>query len=310
MRISFSILGIFILLLTACSPNPYRKTNRIHKKQLKRYAKELRVFPMEQEDSPSQVNYGPYPVGTTNFNLRRPNYVVIHHTAQDSVRQTLNTFTIPRTQVSAHYVISDKGEVFHMLNDYFRAWHGGVGKWGNNTDLNSTSIGIELDNDGDEEFTYAQINSLLDLLKNLKEKYGIPTENFIGHSDIAPTRKVDPNANFPWKKLAEEGYGLWYDTEEVKKLHLDKDTIRDESIKSNDTLDLRTQPLPKQAIDSSLIVPQNFDPLLALRVIGYDISDPEAAIKAFKLHFIQENINAEFTDYELKVLYNLYQKYL
>ncbi|TBW25828.1 N-acetylmuramoyl-L-alanine amidase [Gramella sp. KN1008] len=308
MKKVFSLIAITAILLVACSPNPYRKTNRLHKKQLKNYAKELRDFPVEQENL--QINYGPYAVGTTNFNLRKPNYVVIHHTAQDSVRQTLNTFTIPRTQVSSHYVISDDGEVFHMLNDYFRAWHGGVGKWGNTTDLNSTSIGIELDNDGYEEFSFAQIKSLLDLLKELKEKYNIPTENFIGHSDIAPSRKVDPNPNFPWERLAEEGFGLWYDAEEVNKLQLAKDTINTQNSNIRDSLNIVRSHVSKTANDSSKFVPQNFDPLLALRIIGYDISDPEAAIKAFKLHFIQENIDAQLTDNELKVLYNLYQKYL
>lgn len=307
---NFSVLAIAILFLVACSPNPYRKTNKLHKKQLKRYAKELRVFPVEEDDSPSQLNYGPYPVGTTNFNLRKPNYVVLHHTAQDSVRQTLNTFTIPRTQVSSHYVISDNGEVYHMLNDYFRAWHGGVGKWGNTTDLNSTSIGIELDNDGEEEFSIAQINSLLELLEKLKEKYNIPAENFIGHSDIAPSRKVDPNANFPWERLAEEGFGLWYDAEEIENLKLAKDTIHTHSTTSKDSLSLEQPNLSDIAGEDAEYVPENFDPLMALRIVGYDISDPEAAIKAFKLHFIQENINAELTDYELKVLYNLYLKYL
>lgn len=301
---------IAILLFVACSPNPYKKTNKLHKKQLKLYAKELRAFPVEEDDSPSQLNYGPYPVGTTNFNLRKPNYVVIHHTAQDSVKQTLNTFTIPRTQVSSHYVISDNGEVYHMLNDYLRAWHGGVGKWGNTTDLNSTSIGIELDNDGEEEFSIAQINSLLELLEELKEKYNIPSENFIGHSDIAPSRKVDPNANFPWEQLAEEGFGLWYDVEEIENLKLAKDTIRTHSTTSKDSLSPEQPNLSEMAGENAEYVPENFDPLMALRIIGYDISDPEAAIKAFKLHFIQKNINAQLTDYELKVLYNLYLKYL
>lgn len=307
---SLSVLIIAVLLVVACSPNPYRKTNKLHKQQLKRYAKELRVFPLEDEDAIPQLNYGPYPVGTTNFNLRKPNYVVIHHTAQDSVRQTLNTFTIPRTQVSSHYVIADNGEVYHMLNDYFRAWHGGSGKWGNTTDLNSTSIGIELDNDGYEKFSTAQINSLLTLLKDLKEEYKIPAENFIGHSDMAPSRKVDPNPTFPWERLAEEGFGLWYDVETVERLQLARDTIREESVRVSDSTQLQKPELTENMEKSSEFVPENFNPIMALRIIGYDVSNPKAAIKAFKLHFIQENIDAELTDYELKVLYNLYQKYL
>jgi len=142
-------------------------------------------------------------VGTTNFNLRKPNFVIIHHTAQTSCPQTLQTFTQTRTQVSAHYVICRDGTVHHMLNDYLRAWQAGVSKWGNITDVNSISIGIELDNDGSEPFPDVQINSLLHLLTRLKTTYNIPAANFIGHGDIAPTRKNDPSAIFPWKQLAD-----------------------------------------------------------------------------------------------------------
>jgi N-acetylmuramoyl-L-alanine amidase len=83
-----------------------------------------------------------------------------------------------------------------MLNDYLRAWHAGKGSWGKNTDINSASIGIELDNNGSEPFS-AQITSLMALLSKLQKQYGIPAQNIIGHSDIAPTRKSDPSALFP-----------------------------------------------------------------------------------------------------------------
>src|SRR5690606_38505369 len=138
-------------------------------------------------------------VGSIHFNLRKPNYVIIHHTAQDSLEQTLHTFTVPHTEVSAHYLIGRNGAVYQLLNDYVRAWHAGVGQWGSVTDLNSVSLGIELDNNGSEPFSEAQIHSLLNVLDTLKRKYNIPTANFIGHSDIAPGRKVDPSALFPWK---------------------------------------------------------------------------------------------------------------
>jgi N-acetylmuramoyl-L-alanine amidase len=79
--------------------------------------------------------------------------------------------------------------------------------WGKNTDINSASIGIELDNNGSEPFSEAQITSLMALLSKLQKQYGIP-QNIIGHSDIAPTRKSDPSALFPWKTLAENGFGM------------------------------------------------------------------------------------------------------
>ena len=195
-----------MLRLTVALHNPYAATNKTYKQQSKSYAKTLQQYPLQDS-----FNNAPYFVGTTNFNLRKPNFVIIHHTAQNSCEQTLKTFTLDRTQVSAHYVICKDGTIHHMLNDYMRAWHAGIGKWGNDADINSSSIGIELDNNGFETFTDAQMHSLLTLLESLKKKYNIPTANFIGHADIAPTRKVDPNIFFPWKELASKGFGYWYD---------------------------------------------------------------------------------------------------
>ena len=96
--------------------------------------------------------------------------MIIHHTAQNSCLQTLRTFTLPRTQVSAHYVICKDGTVYQMLNDYLRAWHAGVSKWGNVSDINSASIGIELDNNGFEPFTEPQMQNLLVVLDTLKKR--------------------------------------------------------------------------------------------------------------------------------------------
>jgi len=251
----------------ACSRNPYAATNRSYKKQVKAYARELRRQPVEA------INGAPFWAGTTNFNLRKPNLVIIHHTAQTSCSQTLQTFTLARTQVSAHYVICKDGVVHHMLNDYLRAWHGGVARWGNTTDINSASVGIEIDNNGDEPFTEPQISSLLVLLDTLKTKYNIPAANFIGHADIAPTRKNDPNSWFPWQRLAEQGFGLWYD----------------------DT--------------TGVAVPQDFNSLQALRIIGYDIHDSIAVFAAFKRKYVLSDSGKGLSDADRKVLYALSKKY-
>lgn len=305
-KISFVWVGALLLsLLIGCSANPYSKTNRVHKKQAREYAKSLKTFPQQHNDD-AQLNYGPYAVGTTNFSLRKPNYVILHHTAQNSVDHTLKTFTLRRTSVSSHYVIGRDGEIYQMLNDYYRGWHAGAGKWGNDTDLNSSSIGIELDNNGFEPFAEAQIESLIELLKVLKERHRIPTANFIGHSDIAPGRKVDPNPTFPWEKLAKEGFGHWYDDIQVSpKVVGDSivpsEAIRDIEVAGNEILE------GGKASDSLHLT---IDPKLALRVIGYDVSDLDAAIQSFKIHFIQKDINSELTDEDLKILYNLYRKYL
>ncbi|HUR12697.1 MAG TPA: N-acetylmuramoyl-L-alanine amidase [Flavitalea sp.] len=256
---------LFLSLVTACA-NPYRVTNREHKKMVKEFAKQLRQKPVQDS------LYGPkYWAGTINFNLRKPSYVIIHHTAQESCDQTLRTFTMKQTQVSAHYVICKDGIIHHMLNDYFRAWHGGLSRWGNLTDLNSASIGIELDNNGTEPFPDVQMNSLMHLLDTLKNKYQIPQDNFLGHSDIAPRRKVDPNVLFPWKILSDKGFGMWYD----------------------DT--------------TGIEVPPGFNAMAGLRMIGYSVQDTAAAIGSFKRHFIQDTI-PQLNGQDLKILYRLAEK--
>jgi N-acetylmuramoyl-L-alanine amidase len=265
-----TVAGLLLMVLFHnCNRGPYAATNKQYKKQAKAFANQLKQTP--PKDSLAQIVSAW--VGTTNFNMRKPNFVVIHHTAQNSCDQTLKTFTLARTQVSAHYVICKDGTIHHMLNDMLRAWHGGIGKWGNNTDINSSSIGIEIDNNGTDVFTEAQMASLLLLLGNLKKAYAIPVANFIGHSDIAPTRKVDPNVHFPWKRLADSGYGWWW-------------------------------------IDTTgVTVPQGFNNLQALRIIGYDVKDSSAAIQAFRRKYVQQEGSSALTEGDRKILYTLYRKY-
>lgn len=266
MKTFLSLLLAGCMALAACNRHPYTATNKQYKKQVKAYAKALRTQPATAIAPP------PFWVGTTNFNLRKPNLVVIHHTAQGSCEQTLKTFTLPRTSVSAHYVICKDGTIHHMLNDYLRAWHGGAGRWGTVTDVNSASIGIELDNNGTEAFAAPQMASLLTLLDTLKKRHSIPAANFIAHSDMAPTRKVDPNVTFPWQQLAQKGFGLWY----------------------SDT--------------TAVTVPDNFNHLQALRVIGYDVRDSAAAIGAFKRKYLQQE-SKQMSESDRKVLFALYQQY-
>jgi len=264
---------IVILCLNACSKGPYADSNKLYRKQARSFANALKMGPKDSVVADS-LKLPPYWIGTTNFGMRKPNFVIMHHTAQNSCEQTLNTFTTDSTKVSAHYVICKNGMLHHMLNDYFRAWHAGAAKWGNETDLNSASIGIEIDNNGIEPFSEAQLNTLLGLLTSLKKKYNIPAANFIGHGDIAPGRKVDPSINFPWKRLAENGFGLWY----------------------SDT--------------SNIELPADFNVMQALRIVGYDVSNNIAAIQAFRRHFLQTEQTGELSGPEKKVLYALMRKYM
>ncbi|MHC2992205.1 N-acetylmuramoyl-L-alanine amidase [Pontibacter sp. HJ8] len=294
-------LLLFCASFASCTVNPYAATNRSYKKQTKAYAKFLRTTPLpSSEEKP--YPQGDHWVGTTNFNLRKPNFVVIHHTAQNSTDHTLKTFTMPSTQVSSHYVIGRDGKVYQMLHDHMRAWHGGNGKWGSTTDLNSSSIGIELDNNGSEPFPDEMINSLLGVLAKLKKEHGIPDANFIGHADIAPVRKVDPSPLFPWKTLADNGFGMWYD-EDVLASEL---VLREVPVAGDST----KAPLLVMETVPKHVLPENFNPLDALRIIGYDIRNPEAATRAFKIHFIQTDVEAPLTEDEKLILYNLYKKYL
>jgi N-acetylmuramoyl-L-alanine amidase len=261
---------MLLMMTGSCKVNPYRSANRSYRDSTKVYARIIRETPLDA--GADSVPLAPYWVGTTNFNLRKPNFVIIHHTAENSCPETLHTFTLKSSKVSAHYVICKDGTIYHMLNDYLRAWQAGVSKWGNVTDVNSISIGIELDNNGLEPFPDAQVNSLLHLLSRLKTTYNIPAANFIGHSDIAPTRKVDPSFYFPWKLLADNGFGLWY------------------------------------ADTTGVSVPDGFSSLTALRLIGYDIRDSSAAAQAFKRHFEQDTTRT-WGEPEKKVLYALYKSY-
>jgi N-acetylmuramoyl-L-alanine amidase len=248
----------------------YAEANGLYFSMIDSMAKVILEYPVKDS---AGLSYAADWVGTPNMGLRRPNYVVIHHTATNNCDETLQEFTTPGgREASAHYVICEDGTIYHMLNDLLRSHHAGESRWGNTTDLNSSSIGIELNNNGYQPFTEAQINSLTILLGRLKTAYKIPDANFIGHGDVAPTRKEDPNWRFPWKELSEKGFGLWW----------------------NDTTNVK--------------VPENFDHMMALRIIGYDVSAPASAIIAFKRHFMKDT-KGGMTPAAIKILYTLYRKF-
>ena len=206
-----------------------------------------------------------------NFDQRRPNFVILHQTTNASAATALATLTDPQSRVSAHYLVGRDGAVMQLVDEASRAWHAGESWWGGNTDLNSASIGIELDNTGDEAFAEAQLVALLALLDELRTRYRIPPANFLAHGDIAPARKVDPGRLFPWQRLAGQGFGLWCET------------------------------LPPAA-------PSGFDPMLGLQALGYDIAAPAAARQAFRRHFTAGDDNADLAPGEQALLHCLLQK--
>lgn len=185
-----------------------------------------------------------------NYNARKAILIVIHYTEQESVEHSLRTLSNPdsKSPVSAHYLVGGDGHIYQLVDDGARAWHAGAGRWGTITDVNSASIGIELDNDGASPFAPAQIDSLLRLLADLTERLNIPRTQIVGHEDIAPTRKTDPGPLFPWKQLADAGYGRW----------------------------------PRGELAAA---PADFDAWAALAEIGYALDDRRAALKSFHDHF-------------------------
>lgn len=190
-----------------------------------------------------------------NFDERRPVFVIIHHTSDDTAEQALRVLADRGREVSAHYLVARDGTIYQLVDERARAWHAGVSRWGAQTDINSASLGIELDNNGAEPFPEAQIAALMALLADIEARYRIPAANFLGHGDVAPGRKVDPGRLFPWRTLAAHGFGLWCDA-----------------------------PLPE--------TPPGFETLRALQAFGYDISDPEAAARAFNRHFLQDDASS------------------
>ena len=207
-----------------------------------------------------------------NHDARRAQLVVLHYTQTDSVAQALRILRTGNGSgpVSAHYLIGRDGRIYQLVPDALRAWHAGAGRWGILTDLNSASIGIELDNNGHEPFDQTQIASLLRLLGDLTTRLPIPPTQIIGHEDLAPTRKDDPGPYFPWSTLAQAGFGLW----------------------------------PKGPLCDP---PAGFDPWMALAVVGYPLDDRAAAVRAFHHHF--RGMDGETLDTaDARILYNLAQQ--
>ncbi len=228
-------LGILALFVAACAPLPQRAG-----------------VPLEQRPS-------------TNFDERRPNFVILHYTSNADAERALRTLTDPLTKVSAHYLIARDGKIYQLVDERARAWHAGESYWDGERDVNSASLGIELDNDGEEPFAEPQIATLIRLLADIKERYAIPAANFLGHGDVAPRRKVDPGRRFPWQRLAARGFGLWCE--------------------------------PPYAS-----APHGADDALLLAAFGYDVSDPAAAIRAFKTHFVPDGDAGTLTDEDRALL--------
>lgn len=196
-----------------------------------------------------------------NFNERNApiSMLVVHYTAMPSCEAALKRLCMtehPSGRVSAHYVVDVDGTSYQLVDESKRAWHAGVGSWGDVHDVNSAAIGIEIQNVGVDEdgrrvpFPDAQIEAVIALCQGIQRRYGIQPWNIVGHSDVSPIRKQDPGEAFPWKTLAAAGVGLWTD-------------------------DFADPEWPAEKMLAS---------------IGYDVSDFDKALLAFKRHWHPEAI--------------------
>jgi N-acetylmuramoyl-L-alanine amidase len=144
-------------------------------------------------------NCGPRRNGLT------PSLIVIHYTAMHNATAALERLCDPAAEVSAHYLVGVRGDVTRLVEEAARAWHAGAGEWAGQADINSRSIGIELDNRGHHPFPEPQMAALEGLLRGIMARWSIAPEGVIGHSDMAPGRKSDPGPHFDWARLERQG---------------------------------------------------------------------------------------------------------
>ena len=167
------------------------------------------------------INYSP------NFDLKKRKnkdikFIVFHYTGMKNEKHAIRKLTDSNSKVSSHYFIKNNGEILNLVPDLYIAWHAGISCWKKYKSLNINSIGIEISNPGHnhkyKKFSKNQIFSLIKLSKYLIRKYKIKTSNFLGHSDIAPSRKIDPGEKFPWKYLSKRKIGHWHNLNNQKLL--------------------------------------------------------------------------------------------
>ena len=214
-----------------------------------------------------------------NFNRKKRSknvikIIVIHYTGMQSERESIIRLCNPKSKVSSHFLINQNGKVFRLVQDNRIAWHAGKSCWERYKNLNKNSIGIELVNKG-HRFGYInykkkQISSLIKICKSLIKKYKIKKKNVVGHSDIAPLRKIDPGEKFPWENFARKKIGIWYSCKpnllkKLRKINIVKKKDKIEFIKN-------------------------------LKKIGYCFSNNKnfffsKVVKAFQRHYRKEIIN-------------------
>lgn len=160
-----------------------------------------------------KITHHPSPNYGERKNTSSPDMLILHYTGMVPFEKTLGRLCDPSAEVSAHYLIDEDGTIYQLVDEDKRAWHAGVSYWAGETDINSRSIGIEIQNPGHDygyhDFPAIQIEAVVKLCHDIRTRHTIPDAHILGHSDIAPDRKIDPGEKFPWRHLAEQGLGLW-----------------------------------------------------------------------------------------------------
>ncbi|WP_156678414.1 N-acetylmuramoyl-L-alanine amidase [Sphingomonas profundi] len=186
--------------------------------------------------------------------------LVLHYTGMRDAAEAIGWLANPASKVSSHYVVTEDGQVLRLVAEDKRAWHAGRSHWRGTTDVNSASIGIEIVNPGHEwgyrPFPEEQMAALLPLAAAIVERHGIAPANVVGHSDIAPARKLDPGELFDWERLARHRLAL---------------------------------ARPRKGLADPHWTPGGF--LVALERFGYDVADGPAAVRAFQRRFRPETID-------------------
>ncbi len=229
-----------------------------------------------------------------NFNerlVKSPDILLLHYTGMPDGEQALNWLCVEESQVSCHYLVHEDGRIVQMVEEKFRAWHAGKGRWRDNEDINSRSIGIEIVNPGHEygyrDFPEIQMQAVAALCRDIVDRNSIEPRNVLAHSDIAPGRKVDPGEKFSWKMLSNAGVGLW---------------VEPTSISSGRFLCLGESGQPVEALQAML------------SLYGYGIDQTgnfdettKKVVEAFQMHFRQEKVDGVADASTIDTLYRLLQ---
>jgi len=208
-----------------------------------------------------------------------PSMIILHYTGTQTADEARNIFCDGNPsgsygRLSPHYMIGEHAEIYQFVDEEKRAWHAGRASWGDVTDINSASIGIEIWNTGHEfdleDFIPAQIDAVIELIEGICARWDIPQKNILGHSDVAPGRKLDPGEKFPWARLAEAGIGV----------------------------------MPNMGATGAVVKDQFFQ---ALKEYGYTYTDDESVLLTeFRRHFMPHLLGVDgVTDADCAALFDI-----